>query len=370
MKRILFLTAFVPNDSAAAEKNTKIMLKDLSNSFNVDLVYYKYNKEKSYQPESDKIKVLKVCPNAIWRKVFNMVTYPIVHPMFSVRFNWMLLSWLKAIVRENKYDAIIFDHSQMFLYAKHLDSSIPKILLSHDVIAQRVGRISNNIVKVICTFSEKYSMNVNKGHIFSFSQKDCDLITSLYGIKANLCLDYIEEKIINAIPNEINDEFIFMGKWSRADNLDGVLWFFKEVVPQINYPINITIIGKDFPIEKVENLNSQIKINVLGFVDNPYPRIANCKALLSPLFTGAGIKVKVLDALGCGTPVIGTNIAFEGIDKKLSELMLEANTANEFVKAMNGLEISINERIKEKNKFLQNFRSETIPEYLKNKLFL
>ena len=370
MKRLLFLTAFVPNDSAAAEKNTKIMLKDLSVSFNVDLVYFKYDNEQFYQPESDNINVLRIYPNSIWRKIANLLTYPIVHPMFSVRFNWSLLNWLKSIVRKNKYEAIIFDHSQMFLYAKHLDSSIPKILLSHDVIAQRVGRVSNKIMKAICTFSEQYSMNVNNAHVFSFSQKDCDLIKSLYGIKANLCLDYIEEKIINAIPKEINDEYVFMGKWSRADNLDGILWFFKEIVPNIIHPMNITIIGKDFPLDKIVNPNPLIKINVLGFVDNPYPRIANCKALLSPLFTGAGIKVKVLDALGCGTPVIGTDIAFEGIDKKSSKLMIEANTANEFIKAMNDTEISIDERLKEKERFLKSFKSETIPEYLKNKLFL
>ena len=149
MKRLLFLTAFVPNDSAAAEKNTKIMLKDLSVSFNVDLVYFKYDNEQFYQPESDNINVLRIYPNSIWRKIANLLTYPIVHPMFSVRFNWSLLNWLKSIVRKNKYEAIIFDHSQMFLYAKHLDSSIPKILLSHDVIAQRVGRVSNKIMKAI-----------------------------------------------------------------------------------------------------------------------------------------------------------------------------------------------------------------------------
>jgi len=33
------------------------------------------------------------------------------------------------------------------------------------------------------------------------------------------------------------------------------------------------------------------------------------KALISPLFTGAGIKVKVIEALACGIPVIGTDIA-------------------------------------------------------------
>ena len=38
MKKILFLTAFVPNEAAAAEKNTKIMLDDLGRFYLVDLV--------------------------------------------------------------------------------------------------------------------------------------------------------------------------------------------------------------------------------------------------------------------------------------------------------------------------------------------
>lgn len=39
MKKILFLTAFVPNEAAAAEKNTKFMLDDLGRFYLVDLVY-------------------------------------------------------------------------------------------------------------------------------------------------------------------------------------------------------------------------------------------------------------------------------------------------------------------------------------------
>lgn len=367
MKNILFLTAFVPNDAAAAEKNTKIMLKDLSKSFNVDLIYFKYKNQEEYIPDDENIRVVKACKNTLWHKIINIFTYPIVHPIFSVRFNWKLLSWIKIQVKEKKYDAIIFDHSQMFLYARYLDNSIPKIMLSHDVIAQRVERTSNSVIRKICIYSEKYCLNAINNHVFSFSQKDCDLINNLYGIKAQLCLDYIEDKIVDAYPKLINDEYIFMGKWSRPDNLDGILWFFKEVAPKIVDSLVISIIGKDFPINKIVNLNPLITINVLGFIDNPYPRIANCKALLSPLFTGAGIKVKVLDALGCGAPIIGTDIAFEGIDSKF-KLMIRANTADEFINAINNSDISIDIRRMEKQKFLSSFKSETIPEYLKYKL--
>lgn len=370
MKKILFLTAFVPHDAAAAEKNTKIMLKDLSHSFDVDLVYFKYDNQKEYVPEAKNINVLEICKNALWRKIANIFTYPIVHPMFSVRFNWGLLHRLRKMVRKNEYAAIICDHSQMFLYAKHLDKSIPKILLSHDVIAQRIERTSNTLIRVICKYSERYCLHSDNSHIFSFSQKDCDLIGKLYGIKTNLCLDYIEEKIVNAFPEKINNEYILMGKWSRADNLEGVMWLFKEVAPKIEKPIKVTIIGKDFPANKIVNSNPCVETCILGFVDNPYPRIANCKALLSPLFTGAGIKVKVIDALGCGTPVIGTDIAFEGIDRKYERLMIEANTAEDFIKAMNNVDVPIDIRLEEKKRFLGDFKSETIPEYLKNQLNL
>lgn len=50
MKKILFLTAFVPNEAAAAEKNTKFMLDDLGRFYLVDLVYFKYDIDESYIP--------------------------------------------------------------------------------------------------------------------------------------------------------------------------------------------------------------------------------------------------------------------------------------------------------------------------------
>ena len=53
---------------------------------------------------------------------------------------------------------------------------------------------------------------------------------------------------------------------------------------------------------------------MLGFVDNPYKIMSESLGLIAPLFHGAGIKVKVIESLACGTPVIGTEVAFEGID--------------------------------------------------------
>lgn len=368
MKKILFITAFVPNDTAAAEKNTKIMLNDLARFYQVDLVYFKYAGDEYYIPENKNVRVIRVCKNSTWAKLLNAFLFPFIYPIFSVRFNWGILRWLKKRTVEENYLTAIFDHSQMFLYAKYLNNTLPKILLSHDIISQRVGRTSNLFIEYVCTKSEGYCLNVKNAHLFSFSQKDCNLITDLYHKEANLCLDYIDDKIISAVPTSVNNEFIFIGKWSRADNLDGVLWFFKTVVCHIEEDIEISIIGKDFPQERIENRNSKVRVNILGYVDNPYPRIANCKAVLSPLFTGAGIKVKVVEALACGVPVVGTNIAFEGIPSDYKSFMLEANTPDMFLKAMGEVNTSLADRVEMKKLFLNSYQSETIPNFLNNNL--
>ena len=69
MKKVLFLTAFVPNFSGAAEKNTVLLLEDLSKKFKVDLLYFKAPTEKEYFPDNSNIKVLNSCNITLVRKI-------------------------------------------------------------------------------------------------------------------------------------------------------------------------------------------------------------------------------------------------------------------------------------------------------------
>lgn len=366
MKKVLFITAFLPSDNAAAEKNTRMMLEDLSLENMVDLVYFRYSADSYYQSPNKNIRVIATFKNSLIRKILCILSFPFIHPIFSVRFSWFKLFVLKRWVKHEKYDIIICDHSQTFLYAKYLDTSMPKILLSHDVIAQRVSRTSSKLIYKVCVLSEKFCINIPNSHIFSFCQKDCDLIESIYNIKALLCLDYIDPKIINVEPSSIENYFVFMGKWSRADNLDGVIWFLEKVAPLLTEKTNIKIIGKAFPQKHLSRTLHNVCIDYLGFVDNPYPLIANAKALLSPLFTGAGIKVKVVESLACGTPVIGTDIAFEGFSSDYSQGMILVEDANSFAIAMQNLNLNLQERIDLKKKFIKNYTSVTIPNFINN----
>jgi len=362
-KKVLFLTAFLPNAAAAAEKNSMILIKELSDYFDVDVVYFKYKDQNDYIPESDNIRVLRVIENSTKLKLMNALRYPIYHPMFTIRYNANILSWLQNDVDSNKYAAIVYEHNQMFIYAKKLKTDAVHILYAYDIMAQRISRSSNRLMAAFGKYSERESFNVPNSYLFTVSRKDSELVREIYHIDSRYALAYIEQQVKEVEPIEVKDEYCFIGKWSRADNLDGVVWFYDVIVPHIKKPIVVNIIGKNFPEDKISCNNPMVKTNFTGFVDNPYPLIASCKAMLAPLFTGAGVKQKVFESIACGTPVIGTEIAFEGLPKKYSNMMLLANDVDSYLKAME-VDIPVEERKRIKKEFIADYTSETIPQFL------
>lgn len=364
--KILFLTAFVPHEGAAAEKNTKLMIEDLSCDNQVDLFFFKYRNDPQYIQPNKNVRIIGVSKNSIIKKLANILCFPFVYPLFSVRFNWLILNKLKKHVKVNRYDAIICDHSQMFLYGKYLKGDNIKILISHDVIAQRVERTSSKLLLKICKMSELYCLSQKNANIFTLCQKDCNLIKKNYELDAHEINLYLSPNVMRSMPSMLSDYFVFIGKWSRPDNLDGVVWFIEKVAPLIKKKTIIKIIGTNFPTKHLKNTNNNISYEILGFVDDPYPIISNAKAMLAPLFTGAGIKVKVVESLACGTPIIGTDIAFEGISTSCSDAMTLANDPNSFAKSMNDINISLEQRKKIKKTFLEEYSSNSIPKFLKH----
>ena len=364
-EKILFLTAYVPNKAAAGEKNTMIMLNDLASCYDVDLIYFKYDWENDYVPERGNVNTKLTIRNSIMTKLKNVCNFPFVHPTFSIRFNWLILRRVRDLLKMNHYKVVIFNHSNMFLYGRYIDKRIPKILLCHDVIAQRVLRSSSYLMQKICIFSERMSLNLPNAHNFSFSQKDCDLIKQIYHKETNLCLDYIDEQIINKSPDKVEDYFTMFGDWRRKENAEGALWFINTVGPLLRKKVHIKIIGRGFPNKDVKNIVPNLNLDILGFVDDPYKILSQSKALISPLFTGAGIKVKVIEALACGIPVIGTDIAFEGLPPLFNSFMLIAETPKDYIRCMECLNMNIDERIKTKEMFIKTYQSDSITNYIK-----
>lgn len=359
MKNILFLTPHLPSVQAGGAKFTFLLLNELSKVAKIDLIYFKYNDETEYIVPNENIKVLRVMKNSTLIKVIHTLQHPFIHPIFSVRFNYSLLKYIKHITKINNYDLLYLDHSQMFMYGKYFPK-IQKILMAHDVMAQRYERCGNWLSKKIILSKEKDLMNIPNSTVFTFSEKDNTIIMGKYGVKAYSTNFFLNKDIIDATPNKIERKIVLMGKWNRPDNLDGLVWFLGNVSSLLDKDVKISIYGKWMPENIIERIKNDNRIEYCGFAENPYPDIANSLAMVSPLFSGAGVKVKVIEALACGTPVIGTEIAFEGISKEYSTFMKQVKKPEAFANMINTMDISIQSRRKFKQMLLQKYHNKNI----------
>ena len=362
MKHILFLTPFVPSNKAGGENFTRQLLIHLSDFFKVDLLYYRYTDDQSYVCPNENIRIVKEIVNSTKLKLLNVVRTPRIHPILSVRFNKKILKFIQNLVKENQYDLLFLDHSQMALYGEYFPE-MKKILMSHDVMAQRYSRSGNWITKKMIIAGEKRVMKQKNLVVYSFSEKDRIIIQENYGIDSKVTHFFLDDYILEAMPTKIEKRIVFFGKWKRMDNFEGLKWFFDNVYDRMEKSIEVDIIGNWLPDEFKERISKLNNVNYWGFVENPYPLIANSIATVSPLFSGAGVKVKVVESIACGTPVIGTDIAFEGLPEKYSNMMLLANDAESYVKALS-VEMSIEERVRAKQNFIADYNSETIPQFL------
>lgn len=364
VKKILFLTAFRPGKIAGGHNYTRLLLKKLAEkNFQIDLFYCKYKTDPLYEnPNEAKIRVLKYCKINTLTKLFNALKAPIFHPIFTIRFSWMNLLFLKKKNRENQYDIIYLDHPQMYLYGCFFKQA--KILMAHDVMAQRYERSSSSITQRIVQAGEKFFLGLKNSTIFSFSEKDREIISKKYNIDSRVTNFFIDDQIQHLPTPKLDNYYIFFGKWDREDNLDGMKWFFSKVYPKLDRSLHIYIIGVALPDYYQQELKKYPYVTYLGFVDNPYKMIANAKAMFAPLFSGAGVKVKVVESLACGTPVIGNNISFEGISDEYKNFMISANTPEDYVREVSNLSFRIDERISFRENFLRQYNSQSVINYL------
>lgn len=362
--KILFLTAFLPSKIAGGHNYTRLLLKKLAESgHEIDLLYCKYQTDPYYNnPDPSHIKILKVCKISTVVKLLNAIKIPFFHPIFTIRFSWRILFFLKRKDQKEHYDLVYLDHPQMYLYGKFFRQK--KILMAHDVMAQRYERGSSKRIARIVKFGEKFFFNTSQSFIFSFSNKDRNIIRNLYGIDSYVTNFFIDEKIQQLGRPELGDYFVFFGKWDRNDNLDGMKWFFSNVYGKMAPDTKIYVIGVALPNDYQREIEKFQNVKYLGFVDNPYEMIANAKAMIAPLFSGAGVKVKVVESLACGTPVIGNEISFEGISDEYHQFMISANTIEDYVEQISKLDFDLEERVSFRENFLHKYNSQSIMSFL------
>jgi glycosyltransferase involved in cell wall biosynthesis len=133
-------------------------------------------------------------------------------------------------------------------------------------------------------------------------------------------------------------EILFVGSMDYHANIDAAAWFVRQVWPALRrkHPdLTFTIVGRN-PSAEVRALASD-GVTVTGAVEDVRPYYARALAVIAPLRVGSGTRLKILEAMACGAPVVSTRLGAEGLDVSDREDILLADTAAEIVAAVSRL---------------------------------
>ena len=145
----------------------------------------------------------------------------------------------------------------------------------------------------------------------------------------NIPLFFYEKQLSN-IEKDFSkrENIIFVGRFSHPPNIDGVLWFSKEIYPQIvkSYPDIIWyIIGGDAN-NKIRQLQSKNIILIEHLSDKELQIMyEKCRIAIAPLRFGAGVKGKIVEAAYNQIPMVTTTIGGEGLDDSNEAFIMEDN---------------------------------------------
>ena len=128
---------------------------------------------------------------------------------------------------------------------------------------------------------------------------------------------------------------LFVGSMAYHANSDAILWFTGRIWPAIHerFPHwTLTVVGSD-PPPQVRALAGRPGVEVTGTVPDVKPYYTEAAMAIVPLLTGGGTRLKILEALAAGVPVVSTTLGIEGLAVTHGEEVLIADKEADWLPA-------------------------------------
>jgi glycosyltransferase involved in cell wall biosynthesis len=129
---------------------------------------------------------------------------------------------------------------------------------------------------------------------------------------------------------------VFTGKMDYRPNVDAALWLVNEILPLIRKRIpdaTVTLVGQQ-PSPRLNTLSAIQGVTLTGRVNSVVPYLRGAVAYVAPLRMGSGTRLKLLEAMAAGSPIVATPTAAAGLMPDAKSAMQMADGAYAFAEAV------------------------------------
>ena len=237
---------------------------------------------------------------------------------------WLCAYW-PVIAKSNALKVIDLHNLEeelLWRKAKTLSAGVTKLLYYNDALKMRY--MENKII--------------NEADLVFVTSKREKLKLAKKGIPTKIVVapNGVDCDAIGKMPLSDHKEILFVGAMDYLPNVDGALFFANKVFPHLRriFPeLTFRIVGRS-PVKDIMKLNDIEGIKVTGHVDDLELFYRRCGLCIVPLRAGGGTRLKILEAMAYGRPVVSTHLGCEGIDAEHNRHILLADKVEEIIEAV------------------------------------
>ncbi len=267
------------------------------------------------------------------------------------------LSLLERLLEEQSFDAVQVENVHLIAYAQRIREVAPAVPILcdwHNIESEIQDRYAENhptglraiyarrTAQLLRRFERKF-LRLGNAHTVC-SERERQLLLSLEPgarvevIENGVDVSYFSQ--VEQLPGGPRRSLVYVGLMEYHANVDAVCYFAREVWPKVRQfrpKLEFKIVGAR-PTAEVLALANQPGITVTGTVDDLRPFYREALAAVVPLRVGGGTRLKILEAMAAGVPVISTALGAEGLNVSHGDELLIADSASAMADAVCGLE--------------------------------
>jgi sugar transferase (PEP-CTERM/EpsH1 system associated) len=256
-------------------------------------------------------------------------------------------NFIQQITKEIDFDAVEIVFSYMARFIEDLPPELHRktVLTFIDVLFSkydRIYRIESRFQRKIREWLNSRMMRLWEpryaerfGCCAMMSKTEMEL---LHSVNPRIRMDVVPNGVDTKMNRPLNangskPSLVFVGNMEYAANVDAMSYFMMEILPLIRKDIPETemwMVGVN-PRDVIKAMEGN-GVHVTGRVEDVRPYYQRSQVCVIPLRAGGGTRLKILESMALGRPVVSTSIGYEGIEAIEDEQILVADKPEEFAK--------------------------------------
>lgn len=338
------------------------LLRALGQHHDVTLIAFVRDGDRTESKELERI--CRRVHTVPWRK-FNPTHAKALLGFFSARPRSMVDSYsvemayrVAALTQLEAFDAVIASTTDTAEYAVRA-SAPTRLLEDHNSMTRWMGDNYRSQKKMLPRARAWLTLQKSRQYESQLYAR-FDGCTMVSDLDARAVADWLHYKApIRVVPNGVDLDYyvqngfhpqqhamVFNGSLTYAANFGAAQYFSSEIFPRIRQgapDAYLQITGTNNGVARHSTL-SQPGIVLTGYLEDIRPTVAQASVCVVPLQTGGGTRLKILEAMALGTPVVSTAKGAEGLDVTHGKDILIADAPAEFAEHV--LEIFNNQALR------------------------